>query len=201
MQDEFAYVVLGQLNSQIFLLDIGLVKGYTKESLTSLALVAREFKLNCFYYESNFGDEMFASLFSPYLRKYHPCPIEPIRNNKQKELRIIETLEPAMNQHKIIVSKGLIEKDVELCKQYTPELRSVYSLFYQLTHITKDKGCLGHDDRLDAFAGGVAQLNSSMMLDVDEEIKHREQEEFEKTINEYLEEAGLDPHKKELWWE
>jgi hypothetical protein len=200
--DEFSYVVLGLLNSQIFLLDFGiLLSGYTDKNLIKLALVAKEYNINIAYYESNFGDDLFSSLFQPYLRKYHPCALEAIRNNKNKELRIIETLEPVLNQHKLIVNKSLIEKDSKLCEHYPPEHKSIYQLFYQLTHITKDRGCLSHDDRLDALAGGVAQLNTSMSLDVDEEIRNREQEQWEAAINEQLEKMGLDTIKDNTWFD
>lgn len=200
--DEFAYVVLGLLNSQIFLLDIGRVAGgFTEKNLIKLALTAKEFSINQCYYECNFGDSMFSSLFLPYLRKYHPCGLEPIRNTKNKEIRIIETLEPVLNQHRLIINKSLIEKDQKLCEDYPPEHKTIYQLFYQLTHITKNRGCLSHDDRVDALAGGVALLNSSMTLDVDEEIKQREQEQWEAYVNEALEKYGLKRDKKKTWFD
>lgn len=200
--DEFSYKVLGLLNSQIFLLDLGIVLGgYTERNLTKLALVAKEYKVNCAYYEANFGDTMFASLFMPYLRKYHPCGLEPIKNNKQKELRIIETLEPVLNQHRLIVNKSLIEKDQKLCENYPPDKRTVYQMFYQLTHITKDRGCLEHDDRIDDLAMGVSILNASMSFDVDEEIKNREQQEWEEWVNKQLEEFGMSTHQGKTWFD
>lgn len=185
--DECAYVILGLLNSQIFILDIGVVRGgYTQKNLMKLAIAARDCNVNCIYYESNFGDDMFLSLFQPYLRKIHLCGLEPIRNTKQKELRIIETLEPLMNQHRLIVGKHILEKDVELCGDYPPELKTVYQLFYQLTHISKDRGCLTHDDRLDALGGGCSILCENLSLDIDEEIKLREEELFKQAVNDWI---------------
>src|SRR5882757_3699981 len=40
-----------------------------------------------------------------------------------------------------------------------------YSFLYQLTHLTKDRGSLTHDDRLDAVAGAVAHFQRAMMMD------------------------------------
>lgn len=68
----------------------------------------------------------------------------------QKEKRIIDVQEPVMNQHRLVIYKALIKKDYDSA----PDPK--YSLFYQLTRITKDKGALIHDDRLDSLAGAVA---------------------------------------------
>jgi hypothetical protein len=50
---------------------------------------------------------------------------------------------------------GLLEKDIDECRKYPVEQRASYSVFYQLSRITRDKGALVHDDRLDALAGSV----------------------------------------------
>ncbi len=42
-----------------------------------------------------------------------------------------------------------------------------YSFLYQLTHITKDRDALTHDDRIDAVAGAVAHFQRAMMIDID----------------------------------
>jgi hypothetical protein len=73
-----------------------------------------------------------------------------------KEARIIDTLEPVMNQHRLVVDRKLIERDYDSTRSYAGEDQQPYRLFYQMTRITKEKGCLAHDDRLDAVAGAVA---------------------------------------------
>ena len=53
-------------------------------------------------------------------------------------------------------------------------------LFYQLTRLTKDKGCLAHDDRLDVVAMAV-----KYWLDV---LNLSAEDEYEKKKSEFLEE-------------
>lgn len=42
----------------------------------------------------------------------YPCGMEDVKQSKQKELRVIDTLEPVMNQHRLIIDKGLVERDI-----------------------------------------------------------------------------------------
>jgi hypothetical protein len=61
-----------------------------------------------------------------------------------------------------VVDQKLITKDYA-----TAESDIKYSLFYQMTRITKDRGALIHDDRLDAVEGAVRYWTKSMARDND----------------------------------
>lgn len=197
-KDELAYTVLGVLNAQIFLLKQGgLQGGYCEENLTKLAKLAKEYNVNKVKIESNFGDGMFTTLLNPILRRIHPCAVEEVRHNTQKEARIIDTLEPVLNQHRLIVDKAVIRDDYESIKIYPLETQQHYSLFYQLTRITRDRGALAHDDRLDCLAMGVADCLDMLLVDADEEIKQRQEAEFEAEIEKYY---GI-PHSDASWFE
>ena len=164
----------------------GLQGGYCEENLYKLAYMAKEYNINKIKIESNFGDGMFTTLLQPIIRKIHPCALEEIRHNTQKEARIIDTLEPVLNQHRLIVDKAVIRDDYESIKVYPLEQQQHYSLFYQLTRITRDRGALGHDDRLDCLAMAVADCLEMLLVDVDEEIKQRQAEELEAEIEKYF---------------
>lgn len=198
-KDELAYTILGVLNSQVFLLKQGgLQGGYCVDNLVKLATMAKEYKINKMKIESNFGDGMFTTLLSPILRKIHPCSIEEVRHNTQKEKRIIDTLEPVLNQHRLIVDKQVIIDDRESIKDYPLEKQQQYSLFYQLTRITKDRGCLGHDDRLDCLSMAVADCLELMNVDVEDEIRLRLEEEFEAEIERIY---GFSDKEEASWYE
>lgn len=112
---------------------------------------------------------MFSKLLQPILNAIYPCTIEEVRNSKQKELRIIDTLEPLMNQHRLVIDYSVIKEDVH--KVMTdPNKYLQYSLVYQLTHISKDRNSLLHDDILDALALGVAYWNERNILKQDTSI-------------------------------
>jgi hypothetical protein len=198
-QDELAYTVGGVLNSYIFLLDgDGLQGGYTEENLIELAKKAKEYKVNRIKIESNFGDGMFTALFLPILKKVGwQCEVEEVRHNTQKERRIIDTLEPVMNQHRLIVDKRVIEKDTNSIKKYPLEKQQQYSLFYQMTRITRDRGSLAHDDKVDCLSMMVADCLEMMSVDADEQIQQRLDEEYEKYI-EYV--FGVDDNSANDSW-
>ena len=76
-----------------------------------------------------------------------------VKNSKQKELRIIDTLEPLMNSHRLIVDQSFVEKEAYgAIASESGEEELVHNLFYQMTRITKERGALKHDDKLDALA-------------------------------------------------
>ena len=199
-KDELAYTIVGVLNGYLFLLKQGgFLGGYSEKNLNELAKLAKEYKVNKVKVESNFGDGMFTTLLSPVLRRIYPCALEEIRHNTQKERRIIDTLEPVMNQHRLIVDKQVIKDDMDSIKTYPLDVQQQYSLFYQMTRITKDRNSLNHDDRLDCLAMAVADCLEMLMVDVDEEIQRRLDEEIDKELEEFENFYGLST-KKELSW-
>lgn len=183
-KDELAFTIGGVLNAQLFLLKQGGIQGgYCEENLYKLVYMARDYKVNKITIESNFGDGMFMALFMPVLKKVgYMCEVVEVRHNTQKERRIIDTVEPVLNQHRLIVCKSVIKSDAESILVYPTEQQQQYSLFYQLTRITKDRGCLSHDDRLDSLAMWVADCLDFLAVDVDAEIKRRLEDEFEAEI-------------------
>ena len=96
--------------------------------------------------------------------------MEEVRSNIQKERRIIDTLEPVMNQHRLVIDPQVIEKDIQTVRHYPSESQAKYMLFHQMTRITKDKGALIHDDRLDALQMAVGYWVEQMATDADKEV-------------------------------
>ena len=187
-QDETAYAVVKMLNGYLYVSECaGIAGGYSLPTLEALADVAKDHKVNMILIESNFGDGMFTELLKPVLKRIYPCTTEEVRHSKQKELRIIDTLEPVMNQHKLIFDPKVIQHDFDSVQHHPPEKAQRYMLTYQMTRITKDRGSLAHDDRIDALAMGVAYWVEQMASDVDMEMKERKaamiDEELDKFIN------------------
>ena len=173
-QDETAYAVVKMLNGYLYVADCaGISGGYSEKTLSGLAHIAKKHKVNMVLIESNFGDGMFTELLKPILKKIYPVSTEEVRHSKQKELRIIDTLEPVMNQHKLIIDPKVIQHDFDSVQHHPPEKAQRYMLTYQLTRVTKTRGALAHDDRLDALAMGVAYWVEQMAADVDEEMNER----------------------------
>lgn len=181
--DETAYSIVAYLNGFIYILACGGIDGgYEDETLFELAKLAKTYKVNEVLIESNFGDGMFNKLFSPVLFSVHKCGLGEIRNNTQKEKRIIDTLEPLMNRHKLIISPQLIMEDYK-----TEDINK--RLLYQITRITKSKGALKHDDRLDVLAMGVAHFIENMDIDSAKAVKEYKQKQLEEDLEEFINEA------------
>ncbi|WP_236692215.1 phage terminase large subunit [Pseudomonas fildesensis] len=165
-KDETGYAVLYMLNGYIFLMDWGGFRGgYDDKTLQALADIGKRFKVNEVIIEGNFGDGMYVKLFSPVMTRTHRCAVTEVKSKGQKELRICDVLEPVLGSHKLVVSEDVITRDYETALNIDGTTDIKYSGFYQLSRITKDRGSLAHDDRLDALAIGVQFFTDSMEKD------------------------------------
>ena len=165
-KDEMGWAVVNHLLGKVFVPDFGGMQGgYGEENLIKLAEIAKQYNVNKVVVESNFGDGMFYNLLTPVLNAIYPCGIEEIRNSKQKELRIIDTLEPLMNQHRLVIDYSALKRDIDFALNEPKNI--YYSLLYQLTHITNERGALVHDDRLDGLTLGVQWWNDYGILKQD----------------------------------
>ena len=193
--DETGYAVVKMLNGQLFVPEAGGLKGgYDEQTLKQLVYIAKNNKVNKVIIESNFGDGMFKELITPLFVTSYPCSIEEVRHNKQKELRIIDVLEPVLNQHKLIVDPSVIQHDYKSAQSYPIEHQAKYMLMYQLSRITKDKGSLNHDDRLDALSIAVNYWVEQMNQDVDNNINFRKQELLDEELTKFTDSF----HKRSL---
>lgn len=191
--DELGYAVVAMLNGYLYLLRCrGLKGGYSDENLQLLANEAKAFGVHEVIVEPNFGDGMFNKLFQPFLTRTHPCTLsETPRSNTQKERRIIDTLEPVMNQHRLVVDCSVVRGDVENYNEHAEEHAQRYQLFWQMTRITRDKGSLVKDDRLDALALAVAHWIEVLDRDVSRLEDEAKDEARQREIDRWLEAAGI----------
>jgi hypothetical protein len=180
--DETAYAIVKILHGNLFLVASGgFREGYSENTLKSLAMLGKTHGVNRVIVEANFGDGMFVQLLKPVFTRVHPVTIEEVKHSTQKERRICDTLEPVLNQHRLIVDASVFKKDFESEPQR--------QLFYQLTRITRDKGALVHDDRLDALTIAVGYWVEQMARDTEKaaedhkaELLRRELENFHQTV-------------------
>ena len=182
--DEMGYAIVAHLHGKLFLLEQeGLQGGYVTDNLIRIAMKAQEYKVNKIWIEDNFGDGMFSSLLKPVVNSIYPCGMEDVKQSKQKELRVIDTLEPVMNQHRLIIDKGLVERDI---RKAMTDGKISYSLFYQLTHITKDRGSLVHDDNIDVLALVVSQWTRILVQNPETVYDRYKAKQIEDDINLFL---------------
>lgn len=190
--DETAYAVVKTLHGYLFLLDAGGFppgQGHSDGTMDALAKVAARFKVNKVLLESNFGDGMFTKLFQPHLMRHWPVSCEDVKNHTQKERRICDVLEPLLNSHRLVISQALVTKDYESTNGYLAENACFYQLFYQLTHITRDRGSLKHDDRLDALAIACSYFANALATDTLKKVADARADAMKAELERYMRHA------------
>ena len=199
-RDETAYAVVKMLNGQLFVPEAGGMRGgYSENTLKELAKLAKAHKVNTIVIESNMGDGMFTELLKPILRTIHPCSLEEVRHSQQKERRIIDTLEPVLNQHRLIIDPKVIKDDYQSAQSYPLEQQSRYMLLYQLSRITNDRGSLLQDDRLDALAIAIAYWTTQMAQDADQQITDRKEELLQQELEKFMDTALGTKTRSNTW--
>lgn len=197
-EDETGYAVVKHLHGRLFVTACGgLTGGYSEETLIKLATIAKENNVNEILVESNFGDGMYVELLKPVLNTIYQCAVSEVSHSTQKEKRIIDTLEPVLNAHKLVFDYKAVKEDLKpfLDGSYD-DSRFVYSLFYQLTHITKDRGSLRHDDRLDALAMAVAYWQKQVGADPKKLLRNYQERIDNKLLDEYLAELNMSKRER-----
>ena len=187
--DETAWWVVAHLNGLLYGLHQGSLSGDPAEAMRRIAADAKRFSVNVVEVEPNYGQGMWVTAFQPILTKLWPggCTVQESEWAKgQKEARIIDTLEPVMTQHRLILSESVLRLDSQ-----TADLN--YSLLYQLTHITRDRGALRHDDRLDALAGAVAYWQRVLGMDAETASVEQAKQEKADYLRRFLGDA-TSPH-------
>lgn len=193
-QDECAYVVVGKLNSTLFLLDWGgFLDGYDNKTLGGLAAIADRFKVDRIVTEANFGDGMWTRLFQPYLTGLPKVPsLEETRSTGRKEDRLLDVLEPLFAQHRVVVNRSRVDSEAhELAGRGVKGPQ--YSLWFQATHMCREKDPIPHDDRLDALALAAGWFNDQMGLSPEEAHERVASEQAAKAREAFL--AEFDTHK------
>jgi len=186
-KDETSYVVTGLLHGNIYVLDAGgFSAGYTEHVLHKLTQIAKKYKVNKILIEDNFGQGMFEVLLKPYLIKDYQCTTELIRQTTNKHRRILDTLEPLISQHRIIVDAEVIKKDYDITNQlYSPEQALRYQLFYQISRLQKGANTLSQDDRIDALQMACAYWLEHLVKDQDLAYQQRKDEKMTAELDKY----------------
>lgn len=166
--DETAYCVTSFLNGNVFVHSWGGVPGgYRVESMERLAKLAAKHKVTDVRIEKNFGYGAFQEVFTPILARFCAAGVSEDMVHGQKELRIIETLEPVMARGALIFDSAAVQEDIDC----TPANQVVYSGFFQMSRITRTKDSLAHDDRLDALEGATRYWQQALAQDQNKRIE------------------------------
>jgi hypothetical protein len=111
---------------------------------------------------------------------------EEVRSTTRKEDRIIDTLEPVLNQHRLIIDSRLITWDYQSNPDHAPEERLPRMLMYQLTRMCREKGAVKHDDRLDCLSLGVKYFQDVMAVSQNEQIIQESRAQWNRMLQTFI---------------
>ncbi len=186
--DETAASFISQKNGFLYLHEMRAYRdGYSDNTLLDILRGCKKYGVTKLVIETNFGDGIVSELFKKHLQQTKQAiDIEEVRANVRKEDRIIDSLEPVMNQHRLVVDRSVIEWDYSSNKDAAPEDRLLYMLFYQMSRMCREKGAVKHDDRLDCLAQGVQYFTDALSISAFEQVKLRKQEEWNDMLADFL---------------
>ena len=187
-KDETVAVVLSQINGLIFIRDMMATQdGYSDKTLCGILRMAGRYGASMCLIESNFGDGAVMELMKKHAQEMKVgMNFEEVRATTRKEDRIIDTLEPVLNQHRLILDQRLIEWDYRSNPEMAPEERLPRMLMYQLTRMCREKGAVKHDDRVDALALGVKYFQDILAISAKEQDIQRSREQWSNMVEGFL---------------
>ena len=186
--DETAAAYISQRNGYLYLHEVRAYRdGYSDNTLLDILKGCKKFNVTKLVVETNFGDGLIAELFKKHLQQTNQgIDVEEVRANVRKEERIIDALEPILNQHRLVVDRNVIDWDYNSNKDDAPEKRLLYMLFYQMSRMCREKGAVRHDDRLDCLAQGVKYFTDAMSISAQEVIKQRRRDDWNDLLESFL---------------
>ena len=167
------------MNGFIYLHEIYATRdGYRDKTFLDILPRCKKYGASTLLIESNFGDGIVSELFKKHCQTTKTfINIEETRANVRKEDRIISSLEPVFNQHRLVVDPAVITWDYKSNADEATENRFQYMLAYQISRMCREKGAVRHDDSIDALAQGVKWYTDGLALSATEPIKDRRQKE------------------------
>ena len=185
--NETSYAIVKFLHGNLYLTKAGGLRGgFTDYVLQKLANIAKEERVKVILIEENFGQGMFEKLLMPFSKRTYPCTVETVRHHTQKEVRICDVLEPVLNQHRLVVDSQVIKDDFDSTQHLPPEQALSRQLFYQLSRLTRLKGSLTFDDRVDVLSFAVAYFVEQMARDADQAVYDRKQEQIRDDLDVFM---------------
>lgn len=184
--DETAWCAVAAQGAWLYLLESrGDVRGYEEAVLDRIVDTCQNQRATHVICEANFGDGMFEKILERRLQARGVLVgVEGVHHHAMKENRILDTLEPVFNSHRLCVSPAVIEQDDD----GIGDKRSTrYRLWYQATRMQRIKGALEHDDRVEALSMAVRYWVGRMSVDQETYVNQRQLEERREALRRFWE--------------
>lgn len=196
--DELAYAIGGAAGPYVHLLEWGGYSGGVSEAnLEKVVQLCKKYKVQTVYIEKNMGHGTVTLLVQNYFnalvdgqKRLPGVGISEGYVSGQKERRIIDIVRPVMQRHRLIVHRSAVDSDLETIRHYPAQERNLRSGFFQMHHLTTDRGSLAKDDRIDVLSLLVHQLQGFLVIDEDKAERNRQAAVIKNFINNPMERFG-----------
>lgn len=187
-KDETVVSYLSERNGILYLHEMRAYRdGYSDNTLLDILRGCKKYGVTTLLVESNFGDGLVTELFKKHINQLKlPITCEETRSNSRKEDRIIDTLEPVLNQHRLVINKDVIDWDFHSNPEEAAEKRLEYMLFFQTSRMCREKFAVKHDDRIDSLSLGVKYFQDRFAISAHEQMKSRKREEWNDMLEGFL---------------
>jgi len=114
----------------------GIPGGTEPRKLEQIVNIAKKWGVHDCIIEKNFGYDAWPNAVAAACAEAEwPVSIETVWAQGQKELRIIDGLEPVVGFHKLIINQSVLDTEAQSLQKYPAEQRQLFSLFFQLYNI------------------------------------------------------------------
>lgn len=190
--DEMAFAIGGIVGPYMHCVGWGGFRGgFADKNLEKLVQLVKQFDVTHVVVEKNMGAGAVTRLIQNYFngldennkRRVTGVAVSERNATGQKERRIIDSIRPILQRHRLVMHKSAIDMDAELIQEYPADRRITYSGLYQMHNITTDRGSLTKDDRIDALEQLCRELVDFLVIDEEKEAQLRQKAEVEQFIN------------------
>jgi hypothetical protein len=189
-KDETGFCVTKMLHGRVFVKRWGgMLGGYDEATLEALALIAKQEQVSAVFTEDNFGDGMFNALFAPVLNRIYPVHLEGYRVSGLKEARVCDKLEPVMNSHRLIIDRKLVLDQLGDLPKDAGDRAYLYNSFYQMAYMTRERGALRQDDRIDVLAEAVGYWTQSLARDTEKAAERSKDKALDGALRDFMRSA------------
>ena len=137
----------------------------------------------------------------PFIQRTYPVTIEEIRHSTSKEKRILDVLEPLIQQHRLIVNRAVVLNDYQKTQElYSTDQALRYQLFYQMSRLSRIKGSLAFDDRLDVLAMACKYWVEQLARSQEQAMKQRKDDLKREELDRFLDHQTFAKPVKNRWF-
>ncbi|CBY88581.1 hypothetical protein [Pantoea phage LIMEzero] len=147
--------------------------GQTEENVAAAVEWMHQMGVQSVTIEDNMGHGAVTNMFRGEIKRQGlVMGAEGIYSSGQKEVRILNRLNPIMQRHRVVLHWSVLEEDLRLCRSMANGGRE-YSLFYQMQNLTTQKDSIPHDDRVETLSAAVFLHAAVLAQDEGQEAEKR----------------------------